>query len=116
MFLSNDTASASDRIWGIASGVLFWSLPSKILIPSKTALWTALSLQNFSVVSDSHWLSASSNTSEFNNSLTPFSSSSLISFLWPSSINKVSFVGKFLYLLTKLSISPNKILSSLLEK
>ena len=44
---------------GIASGVLFLSLPSIISTPSTIALYIALSLQNFSVVSNNHSKSTS---------------------------------------------------------
>ena len=66
-----------------------------------TALCTARSLQNLSVVSNNHCKSVSSSDSVFNKSFNDCNSVSLISFLLLSSINIVSFVGKFLYFSTK---------------
>ena len=112
--MSKDTASASDNILGIASGFCFLSLPSRIWIPDKTALCTALSLQNFSVVSNNHCKSVSSLDTLATKSFTFLYSSSFKSFLLLSSINIDSLVGRLLYFCKNFSTSINKIFSSLL--
>ena len=89
---------------GIDSGFLCLSLPSSILIPDKIALCTALSLQNFSVVSNNHCWSIDGTCIPsfklFKMLIIFLCSSSVIVFKFPISIAKDSLLGNLLYLTT----------------
>src|SRR6056300_1455717 len=116
MCLSNETPSASDNILGMASGVCCLSLPSIILIPFSTALYTARSLQNFSVVSNNRCCSTSSYTKLFNKVFVFLYSSSVSVLLLDNSIVIASLVGRLLYFTTKSLIILNRVTSSLFLK
>ena len=87
-----------------------------ICMPPKIALCIARSLQKVSVVSTNHSKLTGSGFNVPNISVIFLYSSSVIVRLLLISIDKDSFVGRLLYLLTNLYISANNNFSSLSEK